>query len=182
MGRNWSDGLEPRTKCTVEQIAVKYDAAWRSGWLSEDMGWKSPYCEGMIEAAGQMADEADEDGIRNAVAGYCAAHGYMLQVEQMPTWMYWRMGIWREIWRREDEERASKRTGVAESRRKLHKRLADEGFVVQAGPKPNSQWVLVNDDALIDGNPQTLFLEIHAHRDGREADYRICNSNWLPLQ
>ena len=182
MKTKWSAGLEPRTRVMVEHIAVKYDAAWRSGWLSAESLWKNPYVEGMIEATAFMADEADEVDIRKAVAGYCAAHGYLPMSTERPDWLSDEMTKWWELWEQEEDAALTTRTGVVESRRKLQRTLRNRGFIIMGGPRATKQWVLVNEGAKVDGEPQTVYIEVRAHKDGSEANYTICNKNWLPIQ
>ena len=71
----------------VEHIAVKYDAAWRAGWTSEDALWLNPYCEGLIEATAFMDDEVGVWAIKKAVVEYCNMFGYMCDKSQRPSWM-----------------------------------------------------------------------------------------------
>ena len=163
--------MTPGTALMVEKVAVKYDAAWRSGWLSEENLWKNPYCEGMVEATAFMSDK-DEQVIRDAVGAYCATYGYMPMKGERPEWLGAAMERWTAKKDIEAECRRSSGTGVKASRAKLHKKFADLGFTVMTGPKPKTQWVLTDPDG------QVVWAEIHAHADGSEACYHICNEKW----
>lgn len=172
---SWIGRLEDSDRCIVEQVAVRYDTAWRSGWLSEDGLWKNPYCEGMIDVLSQM--NGDEFFIRRCVAEYCCKHGYIPMRGQRPEWLEEHMEFIDELWAQEEAQgRKDWRNPLVESRRKLQDWLRQQGFEVHSGPHAIKQWLLV------DGSGQSVNIEVRAHRDGRQADYVVCNAHWVPIQ
>lgn len=171
--------LEPRTRVMVEQIVVKYDAAYRSGWLSEDTLYKNPYCEGLIEATAFLGPEefADEGFIRRAIAEYCCEFGYMPSPDHRPTWLSEEMAAVRRVWDAEDVAYLESANPLAASRRKLHDSLRSQGWEIQGGPSAMKNWILTRE-----GREEVFYINVSAHKDAREADYVICNENWSPLQ
>lgn len=169
--REWWGKLDSGARLVAEKIAVRYHMQWQAGMLDDSM-FKSVYCDGMIEAVALM-EGVDVSEVQEAVAGYCAAHGYMPNSDERPIWMDWQIKEWQRRWADEDEP--SKKDGCVESRSKLVKHLQSLGFTVTAGPTPKKQWVLLQDGVV------KAYMEVTAHRDGRMADYILCNSSWYPL-
>lgn len=174
----WLGKLDANCKLLVECIAVKYDAAQRSGWLDDNGFWQNPYCEGMIDAAARCTDFTEWE-IKRAIGEYCAEHGLMPDCEKRPAWLDEHIEFVKECWEREDAAHSGAKFSekpICASRKKLVDKLHSLGFQVSSGPNAVRNWVIKQDGAFVAN------IIVHAHRDGRCADYTICNRSWIPIQ